>query len=315
MQPANLLLDVRSIPPWMRHAHIFATFENLAEGQKLLLISDHEPRPLRAEFERAYGVRFAWVQRQIGDGRWEVRLSRLTENGERRAITSALRRSPIFESADDAQIEELTYGARRARIKRHHCVVEQGVLWPYLGIVESGIVQAVLTTAPGREQAMYDILPSELFAEIAFLDRGHTALRHVALTSETIVLLLPIDLIRSLAERDREIVRRIEESAAQRTRAILDRFAAHLSHSTTARVAQVLLPYAKPSIGLDAALAPLPTMTHTELALSAGTVKEVVSRALAELEARGAIRRKGGHISQLDRGQLLEMIEGESRRP
>ena len=45
-------------------------------------------------------------------------------------------------------------------------------------------------------------------------------------------------------------------------------------------------------------------MTQGEIATSAGTVKEVVNRALSELEAEGAVRRAGGRITMLDRAKL-----------
>jgi DNA-binding GntR family transcriptional regulator len=49
-------------------------------------------------------------------------------------------------------------------------------------------------------------------------------------------------------------------------------------------------------------------MTQIELAAAAGTVKEVVNRALAELEDSGAILRDGGHIVKLDRDKLVSEV-------
>lgn len=39
-------LDARPIPPRDKHPTIFRTFDNLASGQSMLLINDHDPRPL-----------------------------------------------------------------------------------------------------------------------------------------------------------------------------------------------------------------------------------------------------------------------------
>lgn len=309
MRPPDLYLDVRSIPPPERHPQIFALFASLRDGQTLLLISDHEPRPLRAEFDRKHHSRFGWVQRQLGDGRWEVRIVRTLDFAGSSAIAAALFRSPIFAEAPQAAVEGLAHYVRRAAIKRHHCVAEQGVTWPYVGIVDSGIVQAQLTTTVGREQAMYDVLPREVFAETALFDGGHISLRYIALTADTAVLLLPLERLRALTDHHRIVATRLEEAAAQHTRAILGRFAAQISLSATARVAMALLPYATPALGLTDALAPLRTMTQVEIASSAGTVKEVVSRALADLEAVSALQRASGHIMKLDRGKLVDAIE------
>ncbi|MBC5828935.1 MAG: hypothetical protein GIW98_01925 [Candidatus Eremiobacteraeota bacterium] len=57
------------------------------------------------------------------------------------------------------------------------------------------------------------------------------------------------------------------------------------------RVASALVVYAPPKDGLHPALPPLPSITQTQIAVAAGTVKEVAARAIAELEARRALKR------------------------
>ena len=44
-------LDVRIIPPRDKHPRIFQTFDSLQPGEILLIINDHDPRPLRYQFE------------------------------------------------------------------------------------------------------------------------------------------------------------------------------------------------------------------------------------------------------------------------
>jgi uncharacterized protein (DUF2249 family) len=49
-------LDLRTIPPRERHPLIFGRFDALATGQALQLVNDHNPQPLRYQFEdRALG--------------------------------------------------------------------------------------------------------------------------------------------------------------------------------------------------------------------------------------------------------------------
>ena len=123
---------------------------------------------MRAEFDRKHEGRFAWVQRQLGDGRWEVQIVRTLDFASSSAIAAGLRRSLIFTQVPSAALQDLSHYVRRAAITRHHCVVaEQGVLWPYVGIVASGIVQAQLITTVGRDQAMYG-LPGEVLQEPRF---------------------------------------------------------------------------------------------------------------------------------------------------
>ena len=44
-------LDLRTIPPRDRHPLIFGRFDALATGQALQLVNDHNPQPLRDQFE------------------------------------------------------------------------------------------------------------------------------------------------------------------------------------------------------------------------------------------------------------------------
>src|SRR6185312_3015328 len=53
-------LDVRQLPLWERHPMIFAAFDNLRDGEVLLLVNDHEPRPLRLQFADLRPGRFSW---------------------------------------------------------------------------------------------------------------------------------------------------------------------------------------------------------------------------------------------------------------
>ena len=295
----HITLDVRSIPQWERHAQIFAAFESLESGQALLVVTDHEPRPLRAQFDERYGAGYTWTARQLGDGRWEAEIARHR------------RRCGVFADLEDAALADLYSHARQISVKRHQTIVEQGVNWPYAGIVQSGIVQAVLALPSGREQAVYDVLPDELFGETAILDGGTMPVRHVALTPQTTILALPLEAVKAAMRRDPRVAAALAGLAAQRMRTVLERFAAHIGSPATARIAQVLLPFAAPVQGLCDALAPLPEMTQHEIAISAGTVKEVVSRALAELEAARALQREGGHIVRLDRVKLTEIISAQ----
>ncbi len=44
-------LDLREVSPAERHPKIHAAFEELASGEALTVINDHEPKPLFYEFQ------------------------------------------------------------------------------------------------------------------------------------------------------------------------------------------------------------------------------------------------------------------------
>ena len=51
MQNSARTLDVRVIPPREKHPAIFQTFAALQPGESFVLVNDHDPRPLRYQFE------------------------------------------------------------------------------------------------------------------------------------------------------------------------------------------------------------------------------------------------------------------------
>ena len=75
--PANTIeLDVRVIPPRDKHPTIFRTFDSLAKGESLVIVNDHDPRPLRYQFAAERPDAFAWTYEAEGPDVWRVRIDR-----------------------------------------------------------------------------------------------------------------------------------------------------------------------------------------------------------------------------------------------
>jgi uncharacterized protein (DUF2249 family) len=70
-------LDVRPIPPREKHPTIFNTFDSLSSGQSMLLINDHDPRPLRYQLSAERPDTFEWEYQEQGPEVWRVRISRV----------------------------------------------------------------------------------------------------------------------------------------------------------------------------------------------------------------------------------------------
>ena len=69
-------LDVRVIPPREKHPTIFATFEALAPGESFVLVNDHDPFPLRYQFEAQRPGQFGWEYLEQGPVVWRVAISK-----------------------------------------------------------------------------------------------------------------------------------------------------------------------------------------------------------------------------------------------
>lgn len=73
-QPA--VVDVREIPPGRRHPRIFARYARLAPGESFVLVNNHDPKPLRREFEATHPGAFSWDYETSGPSLWQVRIGR-----------------------------------------------------------------------------------------------------------------------------------------------------------------------------------------------------------------------------------------------
>lgn len=69
-------LDVRVIPPREKHPAIFDTFASLAPGESFVLVNDHDPKPLRYQFDFEHRGTFDWKYLEQGPSVWRVEISR-----------------------------------------------------------------------------------------------------------------------------------------------------------------------------------------------------------------------------------------------
>ncbi|MBI4332343.1 MAG: DUF438 domain-containing protein [Chloroflexi bacterium] len=74
--PEVVELDLRSIMPFERHDLIFEKWEALKPGQTLRIINDHDPKPLRYQFEVEYKDQYEWTYEQKGPRDWKVTIKK-----------------------------------------------------------------------------------------------------------------------------------------------------------------------------------------------------------------------------------------------
>lgn len=69
-------IDVRTIEPRHRHPLIFQTFAALQPGESFLLVNDHDPAPLRYQFQAEMEGAFSWDYEEQGPEVWQVRIGK-----------------------------------------------------------------------------------------------------------------------------------------------------------------------------------------------------------------------------------------------
>ncbi|MFC4054198.1 DUF2249 domain-containing protein [Actinomadura syzygii] len=70
------VIDVREIPHGRRHPRIFTRFSRLAPGEAFVLVNNHDPKPLRREFQATHPDAFTWDYVESGPEQWQVRIGR-----------------------------------------------------------------------------------------------------------------------------------------------------------------------------------------------------------------------------------------------
>ena len=229
-----------------------------------------------------------------------------TTSAQTSDLEEMLRRSAAFGAGQSAK--SLARNSTVDVFLRDRVIFGQQDKWPYLGFVCEGFVGMIVTTPAGREHMIYEAQAGETFGDIALLDGGPSLARGVVISPRARIATIPrADFLRAL-DADRVLAREFAKTCANRARSLADRLAAQSSKPTIARIAAVLLTYAATEPGLLPAHSPVRMLRQGHLAALAGTVKEVVARAVGELEAAGALARERGHIVRLDRTKLTAFL-------
>jgi len=72
------VLDVRAVPPGRREDTVVERFLALAPGESFTLVSDQDPRTLRARLAMDHSEAFHWDVLQPGSPIWRVRVERVS---------------------------------------------------------------------------------------------------------------------------------------------------------------------------------------------------------------------------------------------
>jgi uncharacterized protein (DUF2249 family) len=72
----TVILDVRNIVPKERHPKIFNTFDGLKKGEMMVLINDHDPKPLKYQLDVERMGHLDWKYVEQGPEVWKVEITK-----------------------------------------------------------------------------------------------------------------------------------------------------------------------------------------------------------------------------------------------
>jgi uncharacterized protein (DUF2249 family) len=71
-------VDVRHLAAGEREPLIFSAFRQLATGQSMELLNDHDQKPLHDQFQAELAGKFVWEYLEQGPATWRVAITRLS---------------------------------------------------------------------------------------------------------------------------------------------------------------------------------------------------------------------------------------------
>lgn len=118
METSNeTIINVQEIEPSLRHATIFNVFDELQEGESLIIHNNHDPVPVYYQLRQIRGDVFIWEYLQQGPDWWDIRVTKkastaVFDNGSE-VVVNVAEIEPQFKHATIFQVfDSLDAGGR-----------------------------------------------------------------------------------------------------------------------------------------------------------------------------------------------------------
>ncbi|MGQ9500794.1 MAG: Crp/Fnr family transcriptional regulator [Anaerolineae bacterium] len=213
-----------------------------------------------------------------------------------------LQQVPYLSVLDGNTLHTIARSTRTCQYPAGTVILLEGDPCPGLWIVESGRVKASLLSPSGREHILALYGPGEVINEPSTFDSSASVVTLQTL-AETCLVVISCAAFQKLLNEHPEVTREALKQLAGRCRQLIATIADLSLRTVTARLAGLLL---------DLAVQPYDaTMTRGQMAARLGTVREVVSRSLRDLERLGLIRTERDRIILLKPKELAQLAERE----
>ena len=224
------------------------------------------------------------------------------------ADAATLARVPYFRSLSAPELADLARSCRSRTLAPGETLFEEGAACTSLFVIASGRIEVRQTSLRGREQVFHTEQEGAALGEAPLFDGGGYIASAVAVDA-TRVLALSRSRLVALCRRHPDVALALVETLARRVR----RFAGIVSDLAFRPVPERLARYLVGTAGQRPLMPGLTLdlqLTQAQLAARLGTVRELVARALAQLEHAGVLSRKGPRIVVRDPARLRALAEG-----
>lgn len=217
------------------------------------------------------------------------------------SLKDFLRTLPYFSAMPSSDIDHIEAKAVERLFERGETLFLEGDPSVGLYVVKSGLVRIFKSSPEGREQVVSVARTGDVFNDVPVFDGGPNPASATAMERSS-VLVIPRETVLALVSGCPAAVSIIRLFASRLRR--MTTLVGDLSfRSVISRLAKVLLDVAVAESG------PLPAqrLTQEEMAAMVGTVRDVIGRALRQLEREGAITLRRQRIVVTNAKRLREL--------
>jgi CRP/FNR family transcriptional regulator len=217
----------------------------------------------------------------------------------RNAVLETLRSTPLFSALDERELSSLGSRASLRSFVAGDFLFSEGDPCAGLYIVMKGAVRIFKTSASGREQVLSVEGPGGSIAELPVFDGGPYPASAAAMQSSELIFLSRGD-FRAICLENPEVSLKVLQVVGARLRRLVG-IIEELSFTTVRdRLGSWLMRQAKAEgRSTERGMVFTLNLSHQELASQIGTVRELVSRNMALLQAQGFIETNGREITIL----------------
>jgi CRP/FNR family transcriptional regulator, cyclic AMP receptor protein len=224
-------------------------------------------------------------------------------------IASTLRQTPLLASLNDPELGLVAARSSTRSYAAGELLFSEGEPCRGLYVVMSGRIRIFKSSRSGREQVLAIEGAGSSVAELPVFDGGDYPASALAIEPSEIILILREDL-RALCLESPELSLKLLQVVGSRLRQLVA-IIEELSFTTLrGRLISWLLRTAKKTGKVNGESVSFELgVTHQEIASQIGTVRELVSRNMARLQAEGLIQVNGHHILVPDRAALQAEVD------
>ncbi|HUY77398.1 MAG TPA: Crp/Fnr family transcriptional regulator [Ktedonobacterales bacterium] len=212
-----------------------------------------------------------------------------------------LRGVPLFATLTPDDLAQVAVVSVERRYTRGDIIILAGQEGGALYFVRRGLVKVFKTSEEGKEQVLRLIGAGSTFNDVPALDGGPNPASVMALEPTVVYATSGAQLRRLIAERP-GVATAAVHTLASALRYLITVVEDLSFRHVRARIAKLLLDQEEENAKQENQTPR--RLTQQEMAAMAGTAREMVGRALKELEAAGAVRNDHGHLTVLSRERL-----------